>query len=83
MLILFDHLIGLPWFYIWLGFLAAMAFVFHLLVKYDEWTDKKRVSDVNHMDVFVIECGGGGADCSGETGGTSSFGAFCSFCSHL
>ncbi|MGI0016395.1 MAG: hypothetical protein ACREBU_23490 [Nitrososphaera sp.] len=45
MTVFFGRLADFPWFYIWIGFLASLAFVFHWLVKLDEWLYRVRVKD--------------------------------------
>ncbi len=36
---------GIPLFYIWIGFLASLALVFHWLLRMDEWLYKRRVEN--------------------------------------
>ena len=45
MTVLIGWATDLPWFYIWIGFLASLALVFHWLLKMDEWLFRKRVED--------------------------------------
>tara|TARA_R110000787_G_scaffold40980_6_gene101424 strand:+ start:1510 stop:2139 length:630 start_codon:yes stop_codon:yes gene_type:complete len=45
MTIVMGYASGAPWFYIWIGFLASLAFVFHWLLKMNEWMFKIKVKD--------------------------------------
>ena len=41
--VVIGYVSGLPWFWIWLGALAAFAFISHGLLRYAEWRERQRV----------------------------------------
>ena len=45
---------GLPWFWIWLGALAAFAFIFNGLLRFDEWTLGRRVEDKLSFSSVIV-----------------------------
>lgn len=52
--VLLGRLEGFPWFYVWIGFLASLALVFHWLVKLDEWLYRIKVKDKITFDKVRI-----------------------------
>ena len=40
-----GRLTDIPWFYVWLGALAAFAFIANGLLRFDEWRQTRRVQD--------------------------------------
>jgi hypothetical protein len=45
MTLLIGLVTSVQWFYIWIGFLASLAFVFHWLLKMNEWLYRIKVED--------------------------------------
>ena len=41
--VVIGYISDLPWFWIWLGALAAFAFISHGLLRFDEWRDRRRI----------------------------------------